>query len=157
MADQVTTDLAPEDLAHGTPCDRLVIGDSGEHHHFGAGQVYRLRRRSESGLQDAGIAGAPTKLPAARDGNKVIGAVAKLGADVLDDQVDAAVATNETAEHFSAGRLRRGKDDGLYPGHPFAPAKLLGQIGQVPINSVLQSALPGHDLEPVDLEAVAAA
>ena len=63
-------------------------------------------------------------MPAAGDGDEIIGAAAQLGADVLDDQIEIAVWSHDAGEDLARDRFFRGEGHGLDPAHPRAPAQL---------------------------------
>jgi hypothetical protein len=62
--------------------------------------------------------------PAAGNGNELVGSFAQFIADIVDQEIEAAIAADNPGERFPTDRLRRGKNHGLDAPHPFAPAHL---------------------------------
>ena len=70
-------------------------------------------------------------MPAAGDGDEIVGSTAQLGADVLDDQVEIALRAHDAGEDLARDRFFRGEDHGLDPTHPLAPAQFGREVVEV--------------------------
>ena len=87
---------------------------------------------ADPGADGLGEAPAGAVLEAAGDGDEIIGAVRELGADVVDEEIEVAVGTDDAGKRPAAHRCRGGEDPGLDPAHPFAPTQFFRQLGGLP-------------------------
>jgi len=103
---------------------------------------------SDHGADGFGEALAGAMVEAAGDRDEVIGAVDELGADVVDEEVEIAVGSDDAGQRLAADGCGGGEDHGLDPAHPFAPAQLLRQLGELGVEPFLEARPASHAQSP---------
>jgi hypothetical protein len=76
-------------------------------------------------------------LPAAGDGDQVIGPPAQFFTDVVDEEIDAAAFSDDAGKGFSVHWLAGRKNRCLDAMHPFAPPRLRRQVIQLPVKQLV--------------------
>ena len=146
-ADQVAAHLPPQEFPQLPSADRLVIGDGREHQELLLRQgPHPIGEPDRAYCLGEALAGAMVE--AAGDGDEVIGAVRELGADVVDEKVDIAVGSDDAGQRLAADGCGGGEYHGLDPAHPFAPAQLLRQLGELGIKPLLEARPASHAQSP---------
>ena len=69
---------------------------------------------------------------------------AKIFLQVVEQELEGAVAPDHAREDVSGHRLRRGEQDGLDPRLPFAPAQFRRQVGKLAVEVGFGVRLPRH-------------
>jgi hypothetical protein len=72
---------------------------------------------------------------------------AEILAQVVEEEVERAVAPDHAREHFAGHGLRRGEQHRLDPRLPFAPAQFRRQAGELAVEVGLGARLPRHGLK----------
>jgi hypothetical protein len=101
-----------------------------------------------------GASGAVLKT--AGDGDELIGASVQFVADVLDQEIEVAVAADHTGQHLARDGFRGGEYHGFDAAHPFAPAGLRRQVVELDVEFHLAFGAPPHGLKPIQPKRVAA-
>ena len=63
---------------------------------------------------------------------------------VVEQELEGAIAPDHARKDFSGHRLRRGEQHRLDPGLPFAPAQFRRQVGELAVEVGFGVRLPGH-------------
>ncbi len=87
-------------------------------------------------------------LETAGDRYELVRPPAQFLADILNDQVEVAIATDHSCEDLTRDRLRCGEDDRLDTSHPFTPARRRRQIIEIDIKARFRLGAACHGYSP---------
>ena len=103
---------------------------------LGVRERFRLGAEPRCKADGVGEVLSGAVLEAAGDADQLIGSAAQFVADVVDQEIDIAVAADDAGEDLTGHRLRRSKNDRLDAPHPCAPAQVRRQVRQLDVKSL---------------------